>query len=541
LFYREDNFDDYSKEYMENKFKFEILNQEKISHYKQGNDMPGIPVSPYEDETINSNSNVAKLINNNSDNTKPSEILSATTIITYSLPSFSKMSCLVLLNIHALLFYESIGASLLYLSFFVALARAFEIVLKPLIAHFSDETKSSFGRRKPYMIIGCAFYSFFLILLFSPPSMRTDIAYISIWFGVCYVLFFIADTVTNVPYLALGPELSSDSKQRERLYIYFYLFQYIGVLFASAAPVLINRLFPECDCSFCDNNPLVTNLEECVKQCKIFCNLKNNETSLFSIACFIGIFFIASIILLCVKIKEKTNSFVKEPMHFIPSLYRLISNKPFKKLLVPWVIDIMISTIFATMLPFFLNFVINPQQYCIDNNIDLNNEQCSINIWLGYAISSFFICCIASMFLWHYLVNIFGKKKCWQIYSLMSVLTFSLFLMCEKGSMATLIFTAVACAIPAGGAYLNEVFVSDVIDYDEFFTGKRNEGLYTVFAAFIPKIVSIFAQSIPLTIMTILGFVGSSNGVANEQPKMVVQFIKFVNIYLLMCKIFSSL
>jgi Na+/melibiose symporter-like transporter len=118
------------------------------------------------------------------------------------------------------------------------------------------------------------------------------------------------------------------------------------------------------------------------------------------------------------------------------------------------------------------------------------------------SISVFFISCIIFMFLWHYLVGIFGKKKCWEAYSLISVLTFSLFLMCEEGSLGTLVFCSIFCALPAGGTYLNDVFVSDVIDYDEFITGKRNEGLYTVFASFIPKITSIFAQSVPLTILS---------------------------------------
>jgi Na+/melibiose symporter-like transporter len=57
-------------------------------------------------------------------------------------------------------------------------------------------------------------------------------------------------------------------------------------------------------------------------------------------------------------------------------------------------------------------------------------------------------------------------------------------------------------AIPAGGAYLNDVFTSDIIDYDEFSTGKRNEGIYIVFSSFTPKIVTIFAQSLPLTLMS---------------------------------------
>ena len=50
-----------------------------------------------------------------------------------------------------------------------------------------------------------------------------------------------------------------------------------------------------------------------------------------------------------------------------------------------------------------------------------------------------------------------------------------------------LIFASFLTALPAGGAYINEVILTDIIDYDEFLTGKRNEAIYTVFSSFIPN------------------------------------------------------
>ena len=175
----------------------------------------------------------------NSDKDKNDKI-SFGTLLFYSLPSFGKMSCLVLLNINSTLYYETLGASLLYMSFFVTLTRCLELIVKPFIAHVSDEIKTKMGRRKPFMLIGCGFYALFLVLLFSPPSFRTSSKSLSIWFGVFFVFFFMAESVTIAPYLALGPELSSNSKERERLYYFFYLFQYVGVLFAAAAPIIMN-------------------------------------------------------------------------------------------------------------------------------------------------------------------------------------------------------------------------------------------------------------------------------------------------------------
>jgi hypothetical protein len=142
---------------------------------------------------------------------KDNETLPLSTLIFYSLPSFGKMSCLVLLNVNSTLYYESLGASLIYMSFFVILARSLEILVKPLIAHVSDEIKTKMGRRKPFMLIGCGFYALFLVLLFSPPTVQTTTKALSIWYGVFFTLFFLAESVTIPPYLALAPELSGNT------------------------------------------------------------------------------------------------------------------------------------------------------------------------------------------------------------------------------------------------------------------------------------------------------------------------------------------
>ncbi len=105
----------------------------------------------------------------------------------------------------------------MYISFFTSLERALEILLKPTIAHISDNFTSKYGRRKPFMFFGCFFHIAFLLSIFSPPFLTEPAEVLSLWFGVFYVLFFAADTLVNVPYLALGPEMSKHTKEREQL------------------------------------------------------------------------------------------------------------------------------------------------------------------------------------------------------------------------------------------------------------------------------------------------------------------------------------
>jgi Na+/melibiose symporter-like transporter len=377
-----------------------------------------------------------------------------------------------------------------------------EIILKPIIAHISDNSTFKTGRRKPFMLLGCGFYALFLILIFSPLENLSKLG-ISLWFGLFYVLFFCADTITNIPYLALGPELSNDTKEREKLYIYFYTSQYIGVLVSSMAPEIIKNIVRNCNCNYCDEiiNPMEKS--KCISTCESTCELTALKTSLQIIAVFIGLLFVFTIILLSNRIKEKKQEKKNENEgHFIPTLFRLYNNKPFLRLLIPWIIDVTITQIFATMLPFFITYITNPFNYCKKNKIDLTNENCTSNFWLAITISVFFFICILSMFLWDVVVKYVPRKTAWQSYSLFSVFSFALFLICGEGTMAILVIFSIINAIPAGGAYLNDVFTSDIIDYDEFTTGKRNEGIYIVFSSFTPKIVTIFAQSLPLTFMS---------------------------------------
>jgi Na+/melibiose symporter-like transporter len=272
------------------------------------------------------------------------------------------------------------GGNLLLISFFVALARAIEILLKPTIAHFSDISQMKMGRRIPYILMGMPFYAILIVIIFHPPQTY-DSVHISLYFGLFYVLFFIADTVCNVPYSALGPELSSNSREREKLYIVVYCFNYIGILFASGGPLVYSKFFKNCDCKYCDL-PTIKDKYTCNIKCKVACDFHTNQNGLLYISIIIGLIYALSTLLLSVTLEEKKKSFRDEEKSFlVPKLYRLLKNKPFIMLAIPWMIDITISTIFATMFPFFVTVIINPQKYCIENKIDLNSYVCSTSTW----------------------------------------------------------------------------------------------------------------------------------------------------------------
>ena len=69
------------------------------------------------------------------------------------------------------------------------------------------------------MMFGCIPYAVALILLMWPPPVLSegDGTSLSIWFGIFYILFYLFQTLTVIPYDALGPEVTDDPDDRSKV------------------------------------------------------------------------------------------------------------------------------------------------------------------------------------------------------------------------------------------------------------------------------------------------------------------------------------
>ena len=138
-------------------------------------------------------------------------------------------------------FYVALGAPLAFLNFFTAAARSLDVLTDPVMGWASDRTRGRFGRRLPYTLSGCLVYGALFAALFSPPAAvlsRAEAGHVApgsaaagravAWFAVTYTAFYLADTWCNVPYEALGPELSDDYDERSRVFFVVKLFNQFG-------------------------------------------------------------------------------------------------------------------------------------------------------------------------------------------------------------------------------------------------------------------------------------------------------------------------
>lgn len=121
----------------------------------------------------------------------------------------------------------SLGLSAFWLGLILIIPRLWDAVSDPIIGHLSDNTRTRWGRRRPFILVGGILVAVFFVLMWWIP--KGDM--VRVWFPseagyhafqLVYILFtlllfFTACTIFEIPHGALGMEMTSDYHERTRL------------------------------------------------------------------------------------------------------------------------------------------------------------------------------------------------------------------------------------------------------------------------------------------------------------------------------------
>jgi GPH family glycoside/pentoside/hexuronide:cation symporter len=139
----------------------------------------------------------------------------------------------------------SLGLSAFWLGVILIIPRLWDALSDPVIGHLSDNTRTRWGRRRPYLLFGGILVAvFFVIMWWIPKGDRVRLwfptetgfqAFQLVYILLSLLLFFTACNIFEIPHGALGMEMTTDYHERTRL---FSAKSFVGNLFAMSTPWL---------------------------------------------------------------------------------------------------------------------------------------------------------------------------------------------------------------------------------------------------------------------------------------------------------------
>lgn len=382
--------------------------------------------------------------------------------LAYAGPTFALAGMAILIFVYMNKFYADVVlVPLGYLALAIALARVFDAITDPLMGWLSDRTRSRLGRRRPYLALGAPLCGLVFFALFTPPAAFGDRATV-VWFGACFLLYFVCHTIFVIPYNALGAELSLDYHERSSLFGWRETFALVGTISAAAAPY-----------------PLIL-------------WLSSQRTSYSLLAACYAIALVSLGALAFLRLRERPGFSTRASNPFVPGVRRALRNRPFRILLTSYVAGSVTAAIPATLLPFFISYVIRPER-------DL--------FWTTVAITAHFVAGLISIPLWVVTSKRYGKRAAWLTAFAVAILALGGAFFLGEGDVAGVIALLAVAGVAFGGQLLLTPSIqADVIDYDEFQTGRRREAQYGALWALLPKLVAIPGAAIPLAILGVIGY-----------------------------------
>lgn len=383
--------------------------------------------------------------------------------LAFGAPSFAGAGMAIPILIHLTIFYSDVVlVPLGFIALVKAVARAFDAFTDPLMGWLSDHTKSRWGRRRPWMVVGAPLAGIAFLMLFSPPETLSATAAIW-WLAVSYTLYYLFHTVYEIPHGGLGPELTLDYRERIALFGWRVPFLVAGTLVAAVLPpILIDRT-------------------------------GGQRAGYAAFAAIFGILLSLLYFNLVANVRERPDFATRDANPLVPGVRRVMRNRAFRILLGVYVASSVTGAIPGLMMPYFTKYVLQPE------NPDL---------WLAVFLGIYFGSGFVFLPVWMFLARRLGKKFAWLCSFVPGISgSIGLYFLLGPGDLlgtaAILVWTGSAFS---ASMFLGPSMQADVIDYDELYTGKRREAQYNGLWSVMAKFTVIPSMAVPLAILAAYGY-----------------------------------
>ena len=409
-----------------------------------------------------------------------SKMLPFKTNILYGMGDFGfSMNNSIITAFFAVFMVTVVGMPPGFVAIILFVGRSWDFVNDLLVGYISDRTRTRWGRRRPFLLFGAIPFGLSFMLLWMSPNF--DQTSLVIYYSAAYLVYEAFATFVYMPYFALTPEITEDYDERTKLISFRMMFNIIGSLTAYILPLLI--VGNDWNLATSQSVLVMSMVAGVIAAIPIF-----------------GVFF---------GTKEK-EEFQRESLpKFWPSLKAAFKNKPFVFSALMYLFTWMAIVVIESNLQFFILHIIQrPAQNII-------------------IMVSIFVTAIFALPVWNWVSKNWNKRMAYIIgVGFWAFVMIVLIMMTPQTPFwLILIFCVMAGVGVSAGQVLPWAIIPDAIEWQEWHTGERNEGMFYSLVTLMGKIGMAVAQPLSLLILQFMNF---QEGQAAVQPASALLGIRLV-------------
>lgn len=366
------------------------------------------------------------------------------------------------------------GISPLWAGYIFMVTRIWNAFSDLIMGSVSDRTKTRFGRKRPFLLLGAVPLGIGFALLWLVPF--TQPVQQVIYYTLIGILFNTLYSFVSIPYNALLPELSQDYDERTSISGYKMAFSFIGsLLSAVGVTFIVDTVYPG-KSMYASSYPVMGRV--------------------------MGLILAVSILLAFVGTKERVETPKSEKQgNIFKNLKSLMKLKEYRCVLGVFIFNMVSFDIIMALYIYFM-------RYALKVSDDLSYIFMAIPLVAAVVVTPF----------WVRVSNKFGKQKTYMISVLYFVVPLLVCLFLPSGNIVLTVVDTVLIGI---GISASQVLVfsilPDVVEVDESKNGVRREGVVYGTTMFLYKISSAIIVAVVTAALGWFGYVESSGNAVVEQ------------------------
>jgi GPH family glycoside/pentoside/hexuronide:cation symporter len=331
----------------------------------------------------------------------------------------------------------------------LAIGRIWDAVNDPLIGYLSDNTRTRWGRRYPWIVLGALPFGLTFFLTWVVPGWESETA--KFWYYVIMSLLFqVFYTVVNLPYTTLTAELTKDYDERTELTAFRLGSSLMGAISALALGLVISNL-----------------IEDSRQQYLVLAAVCSVLSVLPLFWCVLGTYPYA---VERGALQPATDPAGEENPSFLEQVKLVLRNRAFLYVVGIYLFSWLALQMTASVIPFYATF------------------------WMG--LDSYFLAALlvqGTAILMMVAINLlsrrFGKQEAFYVGLGTWVIAQIALFFIQPGQVAALYLLCIVVSFGVAAAYVVPwAMLPDVIELDELQTGQRREGMFYAFMTLLQKV-----------------------------------------------------